>query len=155
MGRRTGEGLREMNRSELLVGMVVTVLALVLAACGSPAGEDATTDLGGGADPAAGMCPQDEPDCVDTPGLDGDPVPVDETGVEQLRRDAQFYLGAAEGELNELVRVGRRGEEHMMLTEDYQIGRITVELDEVEGTYIVTSATVELPDGPETFELDG
>jgi hypothetical protein len=144
-----------MIRSQALVVMLAAVLAVGLAACGNPTDAASPSDPGGGADPAAGMCPQDEPDCVDTPGLDGEPEPVDETGVEQLRRDARFYLGTAEAELPELVRVGRRGEEHLMLTEDYRIGRITVELDEVEGTYVVTSATVELPDGPETFELDG
>lgn len=38
-----------------------------------------------------------------------------------------------------------------MLTEDYVIGRMTVELDEVDGEFIVTSVTVELPEMPESF----
>lgn len=40
----------------------------------------------------------------------------------------------------------------MILTEDYVLGRITVELDaDTEGAFRAVTATVELPDGPETF----
>jgi hypothetical protein len=120
-----------------------------------------TTRLGAvpcvGADAPAGMCPQEEPDCVDTPQLEDDaPVTIDESGIEQLRRDARFYLGAPQDELSEQVRIGRINDEHMALTEDYQIGRITVELDDRNGDVnpVVTRVTVELPDGPETFDLD-
>lgn len=104
----------------------------------------------------AGICAQDQTDCVDTPQLASDePVAIDETGIKQLRRDAKYYLGRSRNELPEPIRIGRIGNEHFALTEDYRVGRITVELDDVDGngTPIVTSATVELPDGPETFEL--
>jgi hypothetical protein len=33
-------------------------------------------------------------------------------------------------------------------------GRVTVELDEQYGAWRVTSLEVELPEGPETFELE-
>jgi hypothetical protein len=131
---------------------IALLMTLVLAACATATGTSSASDDGGA---PAGMCPQDQPDCIDTPQLvDDEPVAIDEDGVEQLRRDARFYLGRLQDELNELVRVGRIGDEHMALTDDYVVGRITVELDDVDGGAIVTSATVELPDGPETFELD-
>lgn len=136
---------------------VAVVLALGLAACATGAQGAATTapapisDAGS----VAGMCAVDQPDCVDTPQLSNDePVTIDETGIAQLRRDARFYLGVQQSELNELVRIRRIGDEQRALTEDYVLGRITVELDDVDGDVIVTSATVELPDGPETFRLN-
>lgn len=149
-----------MTHTRLLIASVVVLVAMGLSGCGAAAQDTGTAGAdpaGAGADAAAGMCPQENPDCIDTPELvDDEPVAIDETGVEQLRRDAQFYLGAQEDELTELVRIGRVDDEHMALTEDYQIGRITVELDDLDGdgTPVVTSATVELPDGPETFELE-
>lgn len=117
--------------------------------------DDAPLGAGGG---AAGTCLEGTTDCQDTP-MDGD-EPVtgpDDTGDEfpsdAARAEAQALLGTPEAELGPDVRVGRRGEESRMLTEDYVLGRITVELDDDgSGTYVVTSATVELPDGPETFE---
>lgn len=159
-----------MSRKRLLSALI-GVLMLSLAACGSagggaeapedPTASDAVADADDGDAPTSGgvvgMCPQEDPDCIDTPELaEDDPVPMDETGVEQARRDAQAYLGATQDQLPEAVRIGRIDDEEMMLTEDYQIGRITVELDDLEGdgNPIVTKATVELPDGPETFELE-
>jgi hypothetical protein len=138
------------------IALLVAACALALAACGP---DEAVSSPDAGADPAAGACPVDEPDCVDTPELtEGEPVEIGEEGIEQLREDARFYLGVAEEELPEIdtVRIGRRGEEHMMLTEDYRVGRMTVGLDDVEddGTFVVTEVTVELPDGPETFTLE-
>ena len=149
-----------MTRMNLLMAGAAVMMAMGLAACGTAAdgaGPPGSDPAGSDADPAVSMCAQDEPDCIDTPQLTNEePVAIDETGIEQLRRDARFYLGAQEDELNELVRVRRIDDEHMALTEDYQIGRITVELDDRDGdgTPVVTSATVELPDGPETFELE-
>ena len=149
-----------MTRINLFMAAVTVLMAMGLAACATaaagsgPAGSDPGASRAGS---AAGMCMQEQPDCIDTPQLaDEDPIPIDETGIEQLRRDARFYLGAQQDELSEHVRVGRIDAEHMALTEDYRIGRITVELDDRDGdgTAVVTSATVELPDGPETFELE-
>jgi hypothetical protein len=62
-------------------------------------------------------------------------------------------LGLYEDDLAADVRIARRGSEQMALTEDYVLGRLTVELDEDGSAYRVTSVTVELPAGPETLEL--
>lgn len=74
--------------------------------------------------------------------------PSDDT----MRETAQSLLGTAEADLADDIRVGRRGGEQMALTEDYVIGRYTVELDDDgTGTFRVTAVTVEMEDGPETF----
>ena len=89
-----------------------------------------------------------------------DPVPNDDGGegdvfpTEQARQEAQGLLGMYQSDLPDDVRIGRRGEEVMALTEDYKLGRRTVELDDTDGTgFRVFSVTVELPDGPEDFDL--
>lgn len=89
-----------------------------------------------------------------------DPVPTDDGGegdvfpTEQARQEAQGLLGMYESDLLADVRVGRRGEEVMALTEDYKLGRRTVEMDDTDGTgFRVFSVRVELPDGPEEFTL--
>ncbi|MEZ5298685.1 MAG: hypothetical protein R2697_21110, partial [Ilumatobacteraceae bacterium] len=62
--------------------------------------------------------------------------------------------GTNEADLPDDVRVARRGDEQFALTEDYVIGRITVDLDDTDGSgYRVVAATVELTDGPRTAEL--
>jgi hypothetical protein len=128
------------------------VTSAVLAGCAAP-----TTATGSSGDPGAGgvagMCVEGATDCVDTPQLTGDPMPIDETGIRQFRRDAKFYLGKPESELPEMIRVARVDDESYALTDDYQIGRITVELDDRGDGPVVTKSTVELPDGPETFTL--
>ena len=53
------------------------------------------------------------------------------------------------------VRIARRGDEFFILTDDYVLGRSTVELDDDGNGYRVVSVTVELPDQPETFGLEG
>lgn len=146
-----------MNRT--IRAVAAALLALGLTACGAPSagGTTAASPTGGGSGPAAGICAQEQPDCVDTPQLASDePVAIDETGIKQFRRDAKYYLGRKQSELTEFIRIGRIDEEQFMLTEDYQVGRITVELDTLKGDDkpVVTSATVELPDGPETFTLE-
>ena len=155
-----------MSRSHLLVMRFALLAVVMLAACGEAVGDTAAGDSGDrtdaaapAADPgaAAGMCAEGTSDCVDTPQLDdGEPVALDETAIEQFRKDAKYYLGRPQDDLNELIRVARVDDEQMAVTDDYRIGRITVELDTVEKGQqpIVTSATVELPDGPETFELE-
>ena len=114
--------------------------------------DDAPLGDGGG---AAGTCLEGTPDCQDTPMDPDQPLsgPDDDFPSDQARDDARATLGTAEDELGPEIRIRRRGSESMMLTEDYVLGRITVELDDDgTGTFVVTSATVELPDGPETFE---
>jgi hypothetical protein len=69
---------------------------------------------------------------------------------DQTQGEARALLGLGEADLPAHVRVGRRGEEHMMLTEDHVQGRMTVELDDDgTGRYIVSSVTVEVADGVE------
>lgn len=65
---------------------------------------------------------------------------------------AQELLGLTETELGPDVRVGRQGEEQLMLTEDYRLGRMIVELDINDmDEWIVTAVTVELTDAHKTF----
>lgn len=139
-----------MKRTFLAVGLMV--LALSLVACSG----DATTDAGivyDGEDteapPSAGMCAPDMPDCVDV--VVDDPA-GDVFDSEAAIAEAQALLGVTAAELGPDVRVARQGEEWMMLTEDYRIGRLTVELDINDmDEWIVTAVTVELPDAPQTF----
>lgn len=137
---------------------------------GTPECNDTPEITYGEPDPSAGMCAPDMPDCVDvvvddsaerctpeavdcddTPGQVEEPA-GDEYDSDAAREEAQALLGLTDAELEADVRIGRRGEEHMMLTEDYVLGRMTVELDINDmDEWIVTAVTVELPDGPETF----
>ncbi len=136
----------------LRTALVLAAGAMLLAACG-----DAATNDSAAPPPAAGMCHVDTPDCVDTHvdedgDVDADDAWGDEFDSEAAREEARAQIGLAEDELDPDIRVGRRGPEQFALTEDYVLGRITVELDEDDGgTYRVVAATVELPEGPETF----
>lgn len=105
-------------------------------------------DAAGGAVPSAGMCAPEMPDCIDTGVLPGsgsadgclsdaedcddapgrsDPLVVDVFDPETAIAPAQELLGRAEAELAPEVRISRRGDEQMMLTEDDVLGRMTVE----------------------------
>lgn len=86
----------------------------------------------------------------DTPGGQ-DTGPFGEIDAAAEVAEARALLGTPEDELPGSVRIARRGGEGFAVTDDYVLGRDTVELDEVKGTYVVTSVTVELPDGPRTF----
>lgn len=113
--------------------------------------DDPTTDgdTSTSAPPAAGMCLEGATDCDDTVEPGDAPKSSDE-----YRADAQSLLGVAEMELPPMqIRISRKGQETYALTEDYAIGRMTVELDQdAEGDWVVTKVTVELEEGPETFE---
>lgn len=131
---------------------------LALAACGG--GADAATRPPD-APAVAGMCAEDTPDCVDVVvDPDGDCGPhgcgtEDEVDVDRERREARDLLGEAESELPAEVRVARRGDETYALTEDYVVGRDTVELEaDADGTFWVVLVTVELPEGPETYAAE-
>jgi hypothetical protein len=120
-----------------------------LAACGDDDVETST-----GADDAVTEPDQPTSD-PDDPGSDFGEDFSDED-AEAARERARELLGTPEADLPDDVRIRRRGEEQFMLTEDYVLGRITVELDDDgSGTFVVTSVVVELPDGPETFAADG
>lgn len=114
-------------------------------------------DAGEGPAPGTAMCAPGETDCVDVVADDGGDASGDAAGEtrmsdDSLRTEAQALLGTPEAELPAEVRIGRRGGEQMMLTEDYVVGRMTVELDDAgDGTWVVSVVTVELGDGPETF----
>lgn len=143
---------RSVARRQLVVALVaMATLAIVAAGCdtapiaGSPADDPAAAPGDGAGPPATGMCAQGVPDCVDVV------IEPDARDAEVLRDNAQALVGRTESELASSVRVGRRGDEQFALTEDYVVGRITVELDERAGDYVVTAVVLELPDGPETF----
>ena len=122
---------------------------------------DSEDGLGvGGGNPAAGACPEDDPDCYEdgteaTPGPpSGESDEAGESDDEMLRQEAQALLGLGQDDLPADVRIARIGDESFMLTEDYVIGRKTVELDDTDGSGLrVVSVTVELDGGPQTFDL--
>lgn len=139
------------------------VAALLLTACGAADGaDDLRADdglsAGGAADGAAGACLEGDPDCVDA-DLGGDAGPGDDLGsdldIDAARRDAESLLGEVEEDVLELwgdVRVGRRGDEEMMLTFDLQPGRKTIATeDDGTGTFRVVEVILETEDGSETF----
>ena len=128
-----------MRRLRLATALAAS--AILLGAC---AGVDAT-DL-----------PPDEPVSATPDDADAvDPAPADEFPTDQAREEALGLLGRHEEDLPADVRIGRRGDEDFALTEDYVLGRRTVHLNDDGSGFRVTSVTVELPDGPETFELQG
>jgi hypothetical protein len=134
---------------------ILGAIAILAAACGAA---DADVIAAPDVDPAAGTCLEGTPDCVDT-DLDGDerPSPDDPAVIDEgaMIREAEGLLGEVEADVPERwpdVRVGRRGDEHMMLTEDYVIGRMTIATDDDgSGTYRVVEVTLELTDGPQTL----
>lgn len=134
-----------MFRAALVVSLLLSLFATACAGRDAPVEAPAAGDDGG----SMAVCAPEAPDCVDT--VVSDDGSQDEFDAEQARSDARALLGTPETELDGSVRVGRRGDEQMMLTEDYVLGRMTVELDEREGEFRVTAVTVELPDGPETY----
>ena len=141
-------GMTILARSVALLGALL-LAAAALGACGDD------DDVRTGTDDVS----TDPDDRVSSPADGGSvdpPSQGDETFPSEAARErARDQLGRPESDLGPDVRVGRRGDEQMALTEDYVLGRITVELDDDgSGTVVVTQATVELPGGPETFTLD-
>jgi hypothetical protein len=71
--------------------------------------------------------------------------------IESLLENAASYLGTPEAGLDPAWRIGRRGDETFALTEDFVVGRFTVELDDDgTGAFAVTGVTIELPGGAQT-----
>lgn len=127
---------------------LLAALALSAAACGDV--EAAAPDASAGDSPVAGMCHESQPDCIDTV-VDSDGGDADALEEGALIQIAEALLGKTEAEATAAadVRIGRRGDEQFMLTEDYVIGRNTVALeDDGSGTFRVVEVTVELTDGP-------
>jgi len=102
---------------------VAAALTLFLGACGQADAADPSPDEPVSGDASSGACPMENPSCVDTVS---EPVDLD---VEAARAGADGLLGVTEEELVADVRVSRRGDERFMLTEDYVLGRMTIELD--------------------------
>jgi hypothetical protein len=140
-----------MHRTILTTSLAgLAALALAVTGCG-----DSATDPGDTGDPDEPVtsAPDDDGDDGDD-GEDGGDGFGDDFDVDTAIEDARAVLGMAEEELPDDVRIARRGDETFALTEDYVLGRRTVELDDDGDGYRVTSVVVELPDGPQTFELE-
>lgn len=128
--------------------------------------EDCIDTPGLGRPVTSGVCAEDHPDCDDTVeapvehqrpgGADDEPhgeLRMDPGEADAALREAAALLGAPQADLPDDVRVARVGDERLMLTEDYVLGRLTAELDpDADGTMRVTSVTVELPGGPEVVD---
>lgn len=111
----------------------------VLSAVGDDAPEPDSTCLVGTAD------------CGDA-DLGGERLSFD--AIDAIDQAAHGLLGRYETDLPADVRVGRRGAEVMMLTEDFVVGRLTVALDDTDGSgYRVVEVTAELPNGTAVYEL--
>lgn len=126
----------------LRLAVAAGLIVLTLAAC-DPNAPDVVVSDGAGA-----TCPVGTADCDDTsvPSDDGDEI---DEGA--MIRDAEALLGVARDDLPTSVRIARVGDEDMALTDDYVIGRISVELDADDGGVLrVVAATVELTEGPHT-----
>jgi hypothetical protein len=85
--------------------------------------------------------------------LEGSTEPCDDMGAPADNDEgaARSLLGVAKEDLADDVRIARIDDEQFALTEDYRIGRITVELDtDADGVARVTVVTIELEDGPVT-----
>jgi hypothetical protein len=133
-------------RSHTLVSVLAAVSLLVGACAGADADAAAPTP-----DEPVSSTPDDGGHDLDEGG------PSDEWAdfpTDEAREQARGLLGMGEDDLPEEVRIGRRGEEILVLTEDYILGRSTVELDDDGDGFRVSSVTVELPDGPETLVLE-
>ena len=134
-----------------LAAAAVAVVALLTACSGNDDAPAVAAPSDGAAPPAAGMCLEGATDCVDTVV---DPSDMSDAFDDDVARNqAEAMLGVAEGDLpTDGVRIGRKGQETYALTEDYVLGRMTVELDQdTSGTWVVTQVVVELLSGPETF----
>jgi hypothetical protein len=78
---------------------------------------------------------------------------VQVVSVDSLLDNAASFLGTPEPGLDPSWRVGRRGDETFALTEDFIVGRFTVELDDDgTGAFVVTAVIVELPGGAQVGE---
>jgi hypothetical protein len=95
----------------------------------------------------------DTPIPVEPDGGIGD-TPIDDSSDAQWIENARALLGLVADDLPSTVRIGRSGDQQFALTADYVLGRMTVELDHVGGSVVVTSVTVELTAGPQTVTSD-
>lgn len=129
----------------------LAALTLLLAACGNDDESVASDpDEGLGAEPGDGVVDPDDPGPDDGAAEEWDAATFD-----AARDEARGLLGMFESDLDDDVRIARRGEEMFMLTMDHVPGRLTVELDDDGSGYRVVLVNLEVPEGSETFELEG
>lgn len=138
------------HRIRALAAVVGLVLALGIGSTVALAAGDDMDAPALPAEPDGGI--GDTPIPVEPDGGIGD-TPGDQLPVDQTRDDAHGLLGRYENDLPADVRIARKGSEQYPLTDDYRLGRLTVDLDDDGDGYRVTSVTVELPDGPDVFDL--
>ena len=138
------------SRTRALVASVGVVLAVGVGTAAVIAADDHTGDTPIPTEPDGGI--GDTPIPAEPDGGIGD-TPGDEFPVDQAIADAHGLLGRNEADLPADVRIARKGADQFALTEDYVLGRFTVELDDDGDGFRVTSVTVELPAGPETLDL--
>ena len=147
-----------MDRNTITFRRLLTVIAaltLLLAACGNDDSDDGVAsdpDDGVGAEPGDGVVDPGEPAPGDDPGAPGE---EDDFPLDEAREEARGLLGMFETDLDDDVRIARRGEEMYALTMDHVPGRLTVELDDDGSGYRVVLVNLEVPEGSETFELQG
>ena len=74
--------------------------------------------------------------------------------LDIIRAEAETLLGMNENELepSRMLRIARRGDERFPGTMDLVPGRMSVELDDHAGAYLVTRVVVETPDGTVTVD---
>ena len=155
-----------MIRTPFLIASLAAA-SFLLGACGdddptttSAAGDDASEQPAGddgidGNDDTVSSVPP-SPDSSGAAGgtcLEGSTEPCNDTGAPAGNDEgaARSLLGVAKEDLGSDVRIARIDDEQFALTEDYRIGRITVELDtDADGVARVTVVTIEAEDGPVT-----
>jgi hypothetical protein len=133
--------------------LVVLLLALTAAACGGT--DDDAPDLGAPQDPGADEgAPGDEGTGAGDEGTGaGDDADAGDGGLGEVDDEdvaaARELLGLPEDEVVEdaETRIMRRGDEQLAGTMDLRPGRRNLELDEVDGTFVVTRITIETEDG--------
>lgn len=152
-----------MIRTPFLIASLAAA-SLLLGACGD---DDPTTanasddtvdetpadDGNDGNDDTASSVPPGSSGAAGSACLEGSTEPCNDTGppADNDEGAARSLLGVAQDDLADDVRIARSDDESFMLTEDYRIGRITVELDtDADGVTRVTVVTIELEDGPVT-----
>lgn len=140
--------------------VLLATVAFLFAACGddddaidTSAGNDAGATQLAGSGGDFDDTPDAAADCIDGADCDDTGGGTDTGGIDEgaAVRAAEALVGTPERELDADVRVSRRGDEQFMLTEDYVIGRMTVELDDRGSGFVVTKVVLELTEGPMTF----
>lgn len=124
----------------------------VLEAMGDDVPADGATCLVGTVDCADADLGGDTPVLEDE--ADSGDDRVDGELLDTIEQEAHGLLGMFERDLPADVRIGRRGTEQVALTEDHVVGRLTVGLEDTDGSGLrVVDVTAELPNGTATYTL--